>query len=339
MKPDKEFIKKLSIYVNAALMTFVACMVGAFAYFGVEYMIYHSIPTLFLYVVYFFLIKSGKLDLYLWMVYATILAYMTAATICLGYDCGFHLYCMSMIPIIFYTEYLAYKLNSRRPLALQISLMIVTIYAIGTSIAVINGPVYDVGKVAVEIFQVVNSLSVFAFLISYTAIIVKFVMTSTQKMEYMAHFDQLTDMYNRHYMMENIKGKLANGEGAWIAIVDIDKFKRVNDTYGHMAGDIVLKTVGRLMKEKCLDCLTARWGGEEFLIMPAESYVSTDVLEVLRKSIEDELIPFEDETLRITISIGSSIYKDEYTVAKWIQKADECLYKSKDNGRNRITIG
>lgn len=99
-----EQVVKLCVVVNISLFLFVAFMLTLFVYFNITPMIYYSVIALIGYVLYFMLLKRQKVCAYMWCVYATIIIYMAIATICLGYKCGFHLYSMSLIPIIFYSD-------------------------------------------------------------------------------------------------------------------------------------------------------------------------------------------------------------------------------------------
>ena len=87
-----EYIQKMAGLVNAVLMGFVILMTGFYAHYGVTYMVYHSIPTIAIYLLFFILIRKRMVDIYVWLVYTVIIIYMLAATVCLGYNSGFHLH-------------------------------------------------------------------------------------------------------------------------------------------------------------------------------------------------------------------------------------------------------
>ena len=106
-------LKKLTRLINTIILVMVFGLMGFFAISKATFMVWFSIPTALVYILGFFLIQNDRLDIYLRMVYGWLTLYMSLATVCLGYEFGFHLYCMSMIPIIFYTEYMAYKLGRK----------------------------------------------------------------------------------------------------------------------------------------------------------------------------------------------------------------------------------
>lgn len=158
--------------------------------------------------------------------------------------------------------------------------------------------------------------------------------------------DALTGIHNRRYLERQLAEEIGRAQRYSLAlsilVIDMDHFKRVNDTHGHPAGDQVLKTLGALIREtiRTYD-IAARYGGEEFLII-APSTTATDVLtlaERLRERVESHPFALEKETLALTVSIGvAGLCKETNTVTKFIQVADEALYQAKQQGRNRIVL-
>lgn len=332
-----QLMKRVSYIANGFLTFCVIGLMLVYNYFSIDLMVYLSIPVLALYVLFFFLIKVNKIDLYFWIVYATIGIYMCIATICLGVNFGFNLYCMSLIPIGFFCQYLAQKINARFTKTRYASFALIILYFISVGIALYNGPIYELDKIAEMIFFISNSLFVFVFLIAYSRLLVNLVTTSEKKLEHMALYDHLTGLYNRHCLMNNLREMEAEKNISWISIVDVDKFKSINDNYGHNAGDEVLRRISKLMLEVCPDCQIGRWGGEEFIIVPCNSSIGEDRIELLRSKVENTEIEFEDAKIKVTISAGASYYAKSNDLEKCILLADKCLYASKNNGRNLVT--
>lgn len=334
---NTKLVTKMSLMANTALMLCVAGLAAVFAFYNVDYMVYHSIPTFALYILFYILICTGHIKAFFWAVYCTIAIYMGAATVCLGIDFGFNLYCMSLIPIAFYSEYLAHKTGDTKSRVGLSSIGLVIVYFVSTGLTIINGPVYEVPDTACHVFFFLNSSFVLFFLVVYTAVIVNIIRQSENKLEYMAHNDNLTGLYNRHYLMEQLRAMQEKNAINWIAILDIDKFKSVNDTFGHSSGDKVLVSVANSMTRICQNCLVARWGGEEFLVVPKDKTVDKKILESLREYIENKEIKSGNRTINVTISAGVADYSDELKLEKTLQKADEKLYISKSSGRNKVT--
>ena len=165
-------------------------------------------------------------------------------------------------------------------------------------------------------------------------------------MNKLAFSDSLTELYNRRYIMEKLPVDLLNSAllstNLSIIMADIDYFKKVNDTYGHIAGDLTLKNVSKIL----LSCIKrendwiARFGGEEFIIcMPgANLEIAKKTAECMRKSIENASIKYEGIDIRVTVSFGiySLKSKGNENADDLLKYADEKLYLAKRNGRNRI---
>ena len=126
-------------------------------------------------------------------------------------------------------------------------------------------------------------------------------------------------------------------------MLDVDHFKQFNDTYGHLAGDAVLKTIAARMKE-CLreyDYI-GRYGGEEFLVVLGDADYETAVktAERLKLAVSDETVAFNDKPLAVTVSAGVAVAENsaELTLDRIIMVADQELYKAKSNGRNGVGV-
>jgi diguanylate cyclase (GGDEF)-like protein len=160
------------------------------------------------------------------------------------------------------------------------------------------------------------------------------------ELEHLAYYDSMTGVYNRRKFFESSNIKFGNADDTLYAIMcDIDKFKRVNDTYGHAVGDMVIKSVASVLKE-CLneECVLGRLGGEEFAMMHNASSEEEiyEIVENLRKKIEKIEIINNDTLISCTMSFGIAKYNDSYvTIDAMLNKADEALYQAKESGRNK----
>lgn len=158
--------------------------------------------------------------------------------------------------------------------------------------------------------------------------------------------DALTNIFNRRYMEETLERELARAEREvyplCIVMMDIDHFKDVNDTYGHEAGDTVLKKLaGMLTKQSRQGDFVCRYGGEEFvLVMPNISMdVATGRANSLLRSISSLFVPFGRFNLNITVSMGVSFFPVHgETKEDLLRTADKALYEAKRAGRNRISV-
>ena len=258
---------------------------------------------------------------------------MSVATVCLGYGFGFHLYSMSMIPIIFYTEYMAFRLNTKSINTTIYSAMVIIAYLASTGYSVYAKPIYETDLRIAGAFWVFNSLAVLGLVIFYSRLMINMITDSEKELSERANKDRLTHLYNRHYMMERLKEAYEDDKPCGIAMIDIDNFKSINDRYGHSAGDEVLRKIAKTIEETCTDCIASRWGGEEFLILTGSD---SELIEQLRKAVEDLTIEFEDKVIKVTLTAGFEPKNKELTLDKWIVSADEKLYRGKNSGKNRV---
>ena len=330
-------VRKVSVVVNTVILLIVFGLAAFFAIIKVPFLVAFSVPTACIYLVGYVLIHKDKLDIYVWMIYCWLTLYMGVTTLCLGYGYGFHLYCFSMIPIMFVTEYIAYKLERRSMRALPVSTVIAVFYILCTGYVSYFGPVYERDQKYAALFWIFNALTVFGFLIYYTYYIVQAVIVSEGKLKEAAFIDKLTGLYNRHYMFDRLVALTNENSGNVLAMTDIDNFKHVNDTYGHNAGDMVLQAVSERMRTVCTDCVIARWGGEEFLIvskLPAEKACA--MLEELRQCVESSPVSCEGTDISVTLTIGAAEHADGQDADEWVKVADSRLYYGKNHGKNQV---
>jgi len=165
-----------------------------------------------------------------------------------------------------------------------------------------------------------------------------------EAMAFQANHDALTGLFNRRAIMEAMERELErtkrNTQPLYIGMCDIDHFKTVNDTYGHLAGDAILQEVARRFNAALRPYdLVGRYGGEEFLILlnSDESHVQ-ELFERIRKTIEAEAFVYEQESLQVTISCGVTQFsppKDKRNATELLATADTALYEAKKSGRNK----
>lgn len=166
-----------------------------------------------------------------------------------------------------------------------------------------------------------------------------------EKLNIQATTDTLTGLHNRRYFLEHANMRLQeclrNNEEASIILFDIDKFKSVNDTYGHATGDVVICAVSEVASSQLRPYdLIARYGGEEYIVFLPRTSVSVaqDVAERIRKSVEGNVINFQSVSLKCTISLGvaKSSTSEPVDLDELIAVADDALYRAKEGGRNRV---
>jgi len=157
--------------------------------------------------------------------------------------------------------------------------------------------------------------------------------------------DGLTQLYNKRYLLEVLEKEMSRAKRyerpLSVIMIDIDFFKKINDRYGHIAGDAVLKELGNLLSKRIRkEEIVTRYGGEEFLVLLPETTIkgALSMAESIRSMVDSHVFPFEDQHLHITISAGVAEYDPEKqnNPSELVKAADVNLYKAKHNGRNRV---
>ena len=157
--------------------------------------------------------------------------------------------------------------------------------------------------------------------------------------------DFLTSLNNRgsweEALINEYKRIKRSGHHSTLLMCDIDHFKRVNDTFGHAAGDAVIQQVAAAVKKNLRSTdVAGRYGGEEFAVLLLDTTVDQAMFfaERLRKNVEAMAVEFNQQLLKVTVSIGVAEYREDMAEYRdWLEAADKALYQSKAAGRNRIT--
>ena len=167
------------------------------------------------------------------------------------------------------------------------------------------------------------------------------------RLQRLAALDPLTGVYNRRFglgrLHEEFERSIRSTIPLGLLMLDIDHFKSVNDTYGHQAGDRILKSIAAIIKSILREGdILVRYGGEEFLaILPAAASEDLELIgERIRRSVEESSHPYDSQTIRVTISIGGAAFPNQNVEKEsaLLQLADDSLYKAKETGRNRVIV-
>ncbi|MBT3236167.1 MAG: GGDEF domain-containing protein [Bdellovibrionales bacterium] len=167
------------------------------------------------------------------------------------------------------------------------------------------------------------------------------------KLNYEANVDAFTGCYNKTYFnntcSREVKKSKVTGHPLSLMLFDLDHFKKVNDNFGHDAGDYVLKELADLIREhgaREMDTF-ARYGGEEFVILLPKTTIKQayEIAERIRKSVEEHSFVYEEDTLPITISVGIADYREGVdNGTDLFKRADKAVYGAKNEGRNRVAF-
>lgn len=281
---------------------------------------------------YLIFIKRTYTNRHIVITYFEILIFSVVSTFVLGKSAGYQLFILGMVSIVFqFARFADWK---------KYIYMICGFlgYAV-TNFVTDSGGIFAVERGIVgpheTLFFWLNFFVTLIFVIMSSYLYEQNISTNVEKLNKQSFMDPLTGLWNRrgfdNFLFDKEDTKYC------VAILDIDFFKNVNDTYGHAAGDEVLRQMARTLKKSLRENdACARWGGEEFVVYlditdPEQAY---HILERIAGHIRQ--IEFEDyPDLHITITIGLA-RKDRMTFSEAIKLADERLYKGKQNGRNQV---
>ena len=160
-----------------------------------------------------------------------------------------------------------------------------------------------------------------------------------------ATLDALTNLNNRRQFETRLKQEIAitkrQSNPLCAMMIDIDYFKKVNDTYGHASGDVVLRTVATVIKAHLRESdIPARYGGEEFAVLLPYTHIEEAQIvgERLRKAIEETSVQLDNFNINVTISMGLAEFHSDESGEELFERADKALYEAKESGRNRVCI-
>ncbi|MGB0680431.1 MAG: GGDEF domain-containing protein, partial [Polyangiales bacterium] len=159
----------------------------------------------------------------------------------------------------------------------------------------------------------------------------------------MTIIDGLTGIHNKRYLVETLEREIPRARRHQrplsLLMFDIDHFKQINDTYGHLAGDFVLKELATIARSRLRpDDVLGRYGGEEFAVILPETKLAgaVRIAEELRTLVQDHAFLFEEEEVQVTISMGAAELQEGRDALGFIKDADTKLYEAKRSGRNRV---
>jgi diguanylate cyclase (GGDEF)-like protein len=159
--------------------------------------------------------------------------------------------------------------------------------------------------------------------------------------------DSLTGLHNRRFLHQRLEEELSRSQRHGVPLtcvmLDLDHFKKINDTYGHAVGDNVLRDVASILRRHIRKSdIAVRYGGEEFVIVlfSSDARSTATVAERVRADVEDHVLKSGDETFRLTVSVGIASYPEEgiKSADDLLRRADSALYQAKGGGRNMVCV-
>lgn len=296
-----------------------------------------NVFSITIYTIAYFLLKKRRNMLGLVLICAEVVVHVTLASLMAGWATGFHYYLLMFIPAIVVG-------GSWRQWTLPLIVLLLAylgLHAVTETFA----PLEPMTRSTLRILNAYN-IAIFFGMVSYAArYYYELERESKRKLRELATRDVLTGLFNRRHLkdltlMEIVRARLA-GEPLSLVLADIDDFKRINDSYGHEAGDLVLTRASELFRSACrAQDIIARWGGEEFLFVLPNTGPEGAVTfaERLCTLIGEMTVEHAGRTISFTLSMGVAILAEGENLDVAIRRADNALYLSKAEGRNRVTL-
>lgn len=299
-----------------------------------------------------FWLMHGEREHYLTIYFITeteVILHTFAASICIGWQFGFAQYIIAMIPVAFY---ICYTLELRR-----YKFTIATISAFFSAVAFLfckfftflQEPVVVIDNIILELaLYVFNTFCIFSLLIIFSLIFIFEIKLSSNQLKHqnailekLASTDPLTGLYNRRSMDIFLSQAVETDSNFAVIMCDIDDFKKVNDTYGHDFGDVVLKGIANITAEQVKEQgYVCRWGGEEILILlnNVSEENSLRVAENIRRNVSNQVFDMNETWVRCSITLGIAFHHSDEAVEETITRADYKLYRGKRSGKNVVIM-
>lgn len=279
--------------------------------------------------------------------YLEIILHSIIATICIGWQYGFAQYIVALIPVGFYICYTMSTGRHKMVVATGSALFATISFLSCKLLSFYRAPIYVITESWAELYlYVFNAICTFVFLIAFSLIFILEIKFSNSQLLYqneildkLASTDPLTGLYNRRSMDVFLQQALKSDSGFCVVMCDIDDFKKVNDTYGHDFGDVVLREIARItVKQVGANGYVCRWGGEEILILVSGSAKenATRIAENIRSNVANHVFELNNKWIHCTLTLGVSTYKEGQTVEETITDADGHLYQGKRSGKNKV---
>ncbi len=354
LKIDRNFLKNEEIFSNE--IAYIASYVvnGLFLILHIFLEIYYVVIaadwmiklngiSLVIEIFSFYLIKRKKTKMFANILFYEAMIHVTIATLCFGWNCGFQDFHIAIIVLVFFGNYFSQKMGHNDVPTLKFCILDIIAYICSFLWFYWFEEIYTISSKLQKYTQLFSALVIFFIVIVFMWILTQFTVRVEEAMNKKAQFDELTQLPNRYYLMAHFKQLMTkdNKQDNYLAIMDIDDFKKVNDTYGHNCGDYVLKEIAQLITKYSKGGFVCRWGGEEFIILGSveiDMKNQCKILNDIRKFVGNHDFEYEEYKFNITITMGVATYEQGQSIEEWVNVADKKLYAGKYSGKNKLVF-
>ena len=334
------FIKVLSKHRTLIFLVMCLCVhifnVFLFWEYGLQPLVVLNVASSVVYVIFLTLFKNENLRIS--FAYFEIIGFSAVTELISGGHFGTLNFVIGMVAVIFFM--LPYSNRKKHvyqlagaALAIAISLISIYNYSLYPELM----PIVLQHETCVKSMNLVITLFTLFYLSNLYLIELK---TTREKLDYNINHDMLTGLYNRRFFEGIMKRSKEEKETSYsVAMLDVDDFKKINDTYGHETGDKVLAAVSKCI-ESCLpqNGVAVRWGGEEFVLyLPQmDNAHALELLNDFRAKLAEQVVYYKNSKVSITATIGLSTGENIADYEEYIRQADEKLYWGKKHGKNQV---
>ena len=326
------YVARVAIYAGLVDLVYLIFFLAI----GSPLLAWVNVISILIYRAIYVLVGRRKLGLAITLFWLEVLPHAVLATLMLGWDGGFHYLALMFVPLVTLTN------TPLRAVAKTVFLMLVL-----ASLEVIlwrQGPLSPIAAHHLLMIKWFNLIVFVALLSGLARYYWDKIAAAEKRLRKLAVVDALTGLNNRHHFQQVWEIEMArlrrSGGQACVLMADLDHFKVINDTHGHVVGDQVLVEVSQVLKQGVRDVdALARWGGEEFLLLMPDTPLDVALLvaERLRISIDSHRLDGKAADVRITASFGLTQMQALDTLSIAIARADQAMYRSKTQGRNRVS--
>lgn len=306
---------------------------------GVQPMATLNIASVLIYLLSALLLRQDKVVSAMLLMIGEVVGHAVMAIMAIGWDSGFHYYLMITIPVFLANQINGWPFKITLATAMGVGYVLLDWYWQRAT------PAYQIAPDTLAWLHVFNLVTTIVILSVFTVQYVHLISQAESRLQEMATTDSLTGLMNRRSLLTALEREQAlrqrRPHPVALMLVDIDHFKRLNDTYGHNMGDWALQAVAEVLRKGVRDMdFVARWGGEEFLIIlpHADMAVALPVAERLRRHIAELRFPSGNHPLRVTATLGLAELGSDEGADAAIQRADAALYQGKHQGRDRVVM-
>ena len=329
-------IDRISYAANTIYLSLHVLYLVLFLIAKLYVMVYVTAGIVAVYALFYLLIRYKKYYIYALCCGNEFFAFIIFASLMIGFFTGFHLFLIAFCVVSFFVSYFS-KSRKIKHSYIWVGLSL-AIYLTIFFICEFVPPFYVVDKwLEVTLFSIHSAIA-FMIVTVFLAVFVRYTFSLEKKIMNESRTDELTQINNRYALYDYFA--VIDKKDKVLALTDIDNFKSINDTYGHVFGDYVLKHLAEIATKVLPDDFVSRYGGEEFVIVLDDDKQNPPLkrLEALRKAIESESFEFESTKINLTITIGAAKYVDRIKLDRWIELADQKMYQGKKSGKNQTVI-